>query len=223
MFKKYRVEMSFVNRLCGSVPQNEAMIKDWLDGRRPTVRPPGGKSINEINEEVIATLPDMEQENADTERRVTLGFQTEPSGLVMRGGTIKAHLKDCSRILAQNYVGKIQGEKSLNLRVTNCTMIEEYFVPIMKEGKRVALADGMFDKAVHVMTRMGPINALKRIQYIERPTLTYHWLVMAATTGRNVVTEDDLKHILTYGSVHGYAGERGDGEGRYTWKLEEVK
>jgi len=223
MFRKYRVELKFINRLCGSVPQDKEMVKKWLDGRKPSVKPPGGRSINEINEEVIATMPDQEAENAETEKAIALGFQVEKSGLVMRGGTLKAHVKDCARILSQNYIGKIQGEKSLNVRVTNCTMIQEYWVPIMKDGKRIAEADGLFDKAVHLMGRFGPINALKRIQYVEQPTLTFHWLVMKTTTDKNVVTEDDLKSILTYGSVHGYAGERGDGEGRYEWTLEEVK
>ena len=27
---------------------------------------------------------------------------------------------------------------------------------------------------------------------------------------------------MSYGGVHGYAGERGDGEGKYTFNLEEL-
>lgn len=222
MFKKYRVKMQFVERLCGSVPQNEEMIQPWLDSRKPTVRPPGAKSIVEVAEEVISTLPDQEAVNAETEKRITLGFQEYKGSLAMRGGTIKAHLKDCARILTQNYIGKIKGERSLAQRLLNCIMVEEYYIPILKDGEPVKKADGEFDKAIHVMTRMGPINALKRIQYIQEGSLTFHLLIMANTADRLVVSEDDLRSVFTYGAVKGYGGERGDGEGRYTFTIEEV-
>lgn len=228
MFKKYEVELKFINRLCGSVPQNEEMVRGWLDARKPRVRPPGSKDISETSEEVIKSLPDQEALNAETEKRVTLGFQyladdLHESGLAMRGGTIKAHLKDCSRILAQNYIGKIAGEKSLNVRVTNCVMVEEYWIPLFTaRGTRAKEADDMFDKAVHVMTRMGPINALKRVMYLNQPTMRFNLLVMENTSKKLVISENDLNAIFQYGAVHGYAGERGDGEGRYTFQITEV-
>ena len=39
--------------------------------------------------------------------------------------------------------------------------------------------------------------------------------------GRSV-SETDLHHLFEYGGVHGYAGERGDGEGRYNYTIERV-
>lgn len=222
MWKKYEVELNFVGKLCGSVPMNPEMIQGWLDARKPRVRPPGSKDILETAEEVITSIQDQKELNAETEKRVTLGFQKVDGGLVMRGGTIKAHLKDCARILSQNYIGKIQGEKSLNVRVTNCVQVEEYWIPLLRNGKPIDEADNYIDKAVHVMTRIGPVNALKRIQFIEKPSMIFNLLVMESSAKRLVVSLNDLKSVFQYGGIHGYAGERGDGEGRYTFTIKEI-
>lgn len=221
MWKKYKVTWDFRGRLCGSVPLNDELIGSWLDARKPSVRPPGARSIAEITNEAISTLAreDIEQENQDLEKRTTLGFQNIDGNLVMRGGTIKAHLKDCSRIIS-SFSAKIKGERSFAIKVLNCIYVEEYWVPILVKGSVVKASHGTFEKAVHVMTRQGPMNALKRINYIERPMMKFTLNVMESPRGE-VVNIKDLELLFTYGGIHGYAGERGDGEGRYTFKIEE--
>jgi hypothetical protein len=42
------------------------------------------------------------------------------------------------------------------------------------------------------------------------------------TRRKPTVTRHDLERVMSYGGVHGYAGERGDGEGKYTFNLEEL-
>lgn len=54
----YSVTLTFAGRVCGSVPANENVIKSWLESRKPSTKPPSGKTISEINEEVINRLPD---------------------------------------------------------------------------------------------------------------------------------------------------------------------
>ena len=41
--------------------------------------------------------------------------------------------------------------------------------------------------------------------------------------GKPAISKADLESIFEYGGVHGYAGERGDGEGRYFATVQEVK
>ena len=52
----YSVTFNFLNKLCASVPANPDLTKVWLESRQPRVKPPGGRSITEINEEVVSTL-----------------------------------------------------------------------------------------------------------------------------------------------------------------------
>jgi len=225
MWITYEVKMKFVERLCGSTPINPELITGWLEARKPRVRPPGSKTIEEVAEEVMTTIAteNGNRESEEIEQKVTLGFQSVDNRLVMRGGTLKAHIKDCGRILSSLYIGKIEGQRSLAVRLINCANVDNYWVPIHKDGEIVKEADGFFDKAVHVQTPRGPRNALKRILYVEKPSLTFDLMVMENQAKKPVVALKDLESLFQYGGKHGYAGERGDGEGRYTFTIKEKK
>lgn len=223
IWSQYRVRWDFVTKLCGSVPADPEMRESWLKARMPSVRPPSSRSLAEINEEVVATLAEPIEE----ELGGLLVFQRVNGACCMRAGTIKAHLKDCARFLSSNYVGKIEGEKSFAVRFLNGVYPDPrtYWVPIQSQitGAPVSERSGVYDKAVHVMTRMGPRNSIKTIQYIDEARLEFVLLVMHDKKGKDVVSVEDLTTMMQYGGVHGYAGERGDGEGRYLFTIEPIE
>ena len=77
-------------------------------------------------------------------------------------------------------------------------------------------ADGRKDKAVHARGPTGqPINALKSFEYIEPAKLEFTLKVLGQS-----VQLSDLETLFQYGGVHGYGGERGDGEGKYIYRIE---
>ena len=187
----------------------------WLEARRPTVRPPGGKTIEEIASEVIETLAEPEEE-----RLSILTFQRNDKGLVLRAATIRAHLKDCARVLSSLYIGKIKGERSFATKVVNGLYPDErhYWIPILRpDGTPVETADGEKDKAIHVRGPHGePMNALKRFEFVEPARIDFTLKILGGC-----IKTSDLEHLLTYGGVHGYGGERSDGEGKYLFTLTE--
>lgn len=223
MWQRYKVTWEFNNRLCGSFPLSKDMIQPWLDARKPASKPQGARSMEEIAEEAAASITESDPaaEALALEERTTLGFQRFDDYLVMRSGTVKAHLKDCARVLSSfsDRPVKGSGERSFAVKAVNCIYPDEYWVPILKNGKGIKISDGTFDKAVHVNTPQGPRNALKRIHYVEKPTLIFHLNVLTTTKGE-VLSQEELEKIFEYGAIHGYAGERGDGEGRYTYTIE---
>jgi hypothetical protein len=213
----YRVAWTFLTRLCGSVPANPELVQKWLQTRQPTVKPAGALSIEEINEEVLASIERGEGEADQTYS--LLVFQRHQGALVQRASTIKAHLKDCGRILSRQYVGKIEGESAFSTRVLNGIYPDErqYWIPIHRpDGSPIPEADDAFDQPVHVyVPGRGQMSALKRIECIEPPcVMTFTLKVL----GRSI-SETDLHHLFSYGGVHGYAGERGNGEGRYSYSF----
>jgi len=209
----YDVEWRFITQLCGSVPADPEMIKVWLESRQPKVKPPGGKSIEEIGAEVIETLAEPEEEKLSM-----LIFQRHDGVLVLRAGTIRAHMKDCARVLSSLYVGKIQGERSFATRVINGVYLDEskYWITILTHnGEPIKKPSSERDKAIHTRNRQGmPINALKRFEFILSARINFTLKVLG-----DCVKESDLRHLFTYGGVHGYGGERGDGEGKYIYAL----
>lgn len=205
LWRKYSVRLDFLTSLCASIPANPDLVKVWLEARKPTVRPPQGRSIDEIQEEVLNTIVAEEEEPP----RSLLVFQRVNQCLCVRAGTLRAHIKDCARQISIYYVGKIAKEKSFSSRVINTVYPDEtqYWIPILDASEKpFTQPTGQRDKPVH--TWQG--NALKTIEFIEGAHLVFTLKVLGGQ-----VSEKDLNTVLEYGGVHGYAGERGDGEGRY--------
>jgi hypothetical protein len=221
LWTRYRFRAEFLTEQCGSTPADPEVIQAWLKAREPRVKPAGALSIQEINEEVIASIERGEGE-ADTQFAL-LVFQRHDGVLVSRAATWRAHLKDCARVLSAQFVGRVQGERAFSTRVINGVYHDEqqYWIPITRpDGTPITKADGTRDKMIHTRGMRGePINALKRIEYIEPPSIME---ITFKVLGRSV-SRIDLDHLFTYGGTHGYGGERSDGEGRYTYTLDELE
>jgi len=213
LWTEYMVRWTFLTKLCGSIPANPDMVKSWLEARQPAVKPAGAKSITELKEEVIASLLE-----GDDVPQTLLRFQREAGVLSMRAATVRAHIKDCARVLSAQFIDKVQGERAFSTRVINGVYPDEtqYWLPVRRpDGSPVREADGVMDKAVHARGPRGePLNCLKSFEYVEPAMLIFRLKVLGAS-----VAEEDLRTLFLYGGVHGYAGERGDGEGKYTCEL----
>lgn len=212
----YRVRWTFLTKLCASVPADPDIVKAWINARQPRVKPAGALSIEEINEEVLASIERGEGE--PDQSFSMLVFQRDQGCLVMRAATVKAHIKDCARVLSAQFIGRIQNERAFSTRVTNGVYLDEsvYWLPILQpDGAPVTDASGAYDKPIHTRGPQGVQNALKRFEFVSPPSLLEFTLKVL---GRSV-SETDLHHVFSYGGVHGYAGERGDGEGRYSYTL----
>lgn len=213
----YRVRWTFLTKLCSSVPADPDIVKKWLEAREPLVKPAGALSIEEINEEVMASI---ERGGGEPDQSFSmLVFQRDHGHLAMRAATVKAHIKDCARVLSAQYIGRIANERAFSTRVTNGVYLDEsiYWLPILRpDGAFITAADGAYDKPIHTRGPQGVQNALKRFEFVAPPSALEFTLKVL---GRSV-SETDLHHVFTYGGVHGYAGERGDGEGRYQYTIE---
>jgi len=216
LWTRLQVTWEFPGRLCGSVPKDKELIKNWLEARKPDAVPPNARTIEEVQAEVAGTLANEESDES-IEQRTWLTFQRVDDALVMRGATIRSHFKDCARIVGRMFVGKVQGESGLGWKITNGLYCEEYWVPILRpDGQPALQIDGSMDKTVHAQTRQGPISALKRIDFLTNVRMVF---TLKLLCGLKV---SDVETIMAYGSVHGYAGERSDGEGRYTYSIEKL-
>jgi hypothetical protein len=220
VWTNYRVTWNFITSICASVPADPALVQKWLEARQPKVKPAGALSIQEINEEVVASL---ERGEGEPEQDYSLlVFQRHQGALCMRHGTVKAHIKDCARVLSAQFIGKIEGERAFSTRVINGVYPDPktYWIPLLRDGQPITQADGERDKAVHMFVPgRGQMSALKRLEYIEPPcSLTFMLKVLGRT-----VSNTDLRTLFEYGGVHGYAGERSDGEGRYEFELTKIE
>ena len=216
MFTNYEVRFAFHDNLCGSVPASPELIDKWLESRKPKVIPPSHRTIKDIQEEILNTV----MEPDDPEEKL-LVFQRFKGALCVRSATVRAHIKDCARVLSGQWVGKIQGERSFATRVINGVYLDEtqYWLPILdSEGNNeIKQATGVREKAVHFRSRTGEqLSAIKCFEFVYQPSLRFTLKVLGKSANKK-----DLVDLFLYGGVHGYGGERGDGEGRYYAQITE--
>lgn len=227
MWTEYQVEWRFLTKLCASVPADPDLQKKWLESRRPKMPPVNARPLEEIAAEVAATTPTVEEE----EQERLLVFQRVEGGLVMRASTIRAHFKDCGRVLSSLYFGKpekapkgVDSERSFAVRVINGLYYppESYWIPLLRQDdpKSITAPDGADDKVIHPIGRQGQrINAFKSYEYVERALMRFQLNVLTTPAGKPIVSEKELGELMDYGGTHGYGGERGDGEGRYSHRI----
>ncbi len=217
IFTYYRVRLEFITKLCASVPADPNLIAKWLESRQPRVKPPGGRSIDEINEEVLASLPEEEEPVQG------LIFQRDNSNganLVLRTATFRAHIKDCAEIISSFYIGRIQGERSFAVKVKHCVYHDEkcYWTPILRpDGSKLIEADGKLERPVHSFVKGRPVNSLKMFEFVESAVAEFTLKILG-----DIVKEKDLETLFLYGGTHGYGGERSNGEGRYTFSIQQI-
>lgn len=226
MWTKYEVTMRFVTRLVGSVPADPDLQRKWQESRMPKVKPPSARSIDEIAQEILETTP----EDADEGLHI---FQRVEGGLALRAATFRAHIKDCARQLSSLWIGKIEKERSFSVKVINGVYYppEVYWVPILnQDGKNVTEPTGVYQKPIHMRDPRTGVqrSAIKVMEFIEDAMVKVPLLVMKQPPskqhpeGNPLINSTDLGHLFQYGGVHGYGGERGDGEGRYIAEIREV-
>lgn len=218
MWTKYSVQFDFLTKLCASVPADQDLVKNWLEARKPKTKGPDNKSIDEMAQEVIESLPVIDE----PERGLHV-FQRHEGALVLRAATFRAHWKDCSRVMSRLWIGKVEGEKSFSVKVINAVYHDPavYWLPILSQETNKPITDptGQYDKPIHAVTPRGVISALKTLEFIENARVIVPVLVLTPASGKPVVSMADLQSLFEYGGVHGYGGERSDGEGRYLVRI----
>jgi hypothetical protein len=217
-WSRFRAQWMGMTKICSSVPADPELVQAWTKARTPRVQPPGGMSLDEINEEVLASIA-AQAEQPEQEGSM-LVFQRHDDACVMRAATVKAHLKDCARRISA-LVGRVEGESAFSTKIINYVYVDPatYWLPVLRpDATPVLKHDGEMDRPV--TTRYG--TALKRFEWIEPWRLDFTLLVLTAS-GVPAVGIEDLRKLMLYGSVHGYAGERGNGEGRYLASIEPIE
>jgi hypothetical protein len=219
LWRRFRCEWTFVSPVYASTPADPELVEAWLASRQPAVRPPGGKTIDEIQEEVFESLADAEGERPTEYGMLVFQYADLEGerGICLRTDTIRAHWKDCARQISEQYLGRKAKERAFSTRVKNGLYQDpqQAWVPLRRpDGRWVTKPDRELDRAVH--TRHG--SALKRLQIVDPPSMvSFEFLSMGNSLGQK-----DLDLVFQYGGVHGYGGERSRDGGKYLHILREI-
>ena len=213
MWKKYEVKLNMTGRFAASLPKTIDEIKNMLKNRMPTNPPPNYVPIEDLADvivEEVGAAPESETEPEEAKYGWAT-FKRNDVGLYYEGRCIRGHLKDCANQIKDAIKPTIT---ALKAKVSNKVYVMTEIIPL--GTKDIA---GTEQRFVQVMTRQGPRSTIKFIDYLEKPTLSFHLNVL----DDGVITPTILNSIFEYGSVHGLGQERSQGWGRYTFTITEVK
>lgn len=212
MWRKYEVTLNMTGRFAASLPRAREDIERMLLNRMPVKPPEGHIPIGDLVEKVIEEVGAGEGEQQ-------FGWATFPKdkdGLYYEGRCVRGHLKD----VANQVKGVVKPEiKALKAKVANRVYVMTDVIPLYnKDGLRLTEPSATEQRFIHVMTPMGERSSIKYIDYVEKPVLRFYLQVL----DDGVVTDEILKTLFEYGSVHGLGQERSCGYGRYTFEIKAV-
>lgn len=200
LYDIYRVEIAIRDRLCGGMPKSADLIEAWV---KATTGYNDQQTKAQTDEARAVLLEEV------TERSWN-GFPADASGVFVWARQIKALFKECATML----------RVTVDKRGSKQIFQHGFEIKSMTGGDRIHIgrpkADGYSEGPIHVQTPQGPRTALKRVDYVERPTLTFEvWVLSTAPAETRHVGQEDIETMLTFAQENGLGADRSQGMGKF--------
>lgn len=210
LWRYWKVELAFRNRIYGGVPKSPEMIRAWLEAKL-------GVSL-ETDALVEKTVKEMKADVDQEEKKGWTGFKVNDDGLYIESRQVKAMIKEAAGVLREKL-----GISAFKARVAERVFVAALTIPLGR-----AEPDGAEERPIHVMTKEGPRTALKKADYVENCVLAFTLKVLDAplttTAAKNKVhPEAYLPLLLEWAEVGGLGADRSQGNGKFqVTRFEEV-
>jgi hypothetical protein len=201
LYDRYRVTLRLRDKICGGMPKNPDLIRSWVEA--------GTEHSDERTEaqtkEAIEALVD-----ATTEKSWN-GFPGDDTGgLFIWSRQIKALFKECASML------RVTVEKRGSKQIFQ----HGFEIKGAVKDDRVYLGrkdpHGYDEGPIHVQTAQGPRTALKRVDYVLAPELTFEvWVLATHAAETRHVGETELRQMLLFGQENGLGADRSQGRGKF--------
>lgn len=200
LYSIYRVTVQFREWLCGGMPRNKELIRAWVEASTGHADEKTEKLIQEDAELVVNEVAE----------KVWQGFPEDAHGLFVPTRQVKALLKQSASLLGITKTKR--GSKQI--------LAEGLEVKALHGGERLHLGlkvpSGTYENAIHVMTAQGPRTALRRMDYVEQPALTFEvWVLGTAPQETRHIGEKELVAILQHAQENGLGASRSQGYGKF--------
>jgi len=202
-YERYKVKLEFVKPVVGGLPKNPNVIDAWINSRLPPEEAPA--MAEKIKDEVNAS------EEAD---KKWVGFKEDDKGIYLEDRNIKAMLREAATTL-QLLSGK--GSVARKQAFQHALTIEPYRIHFMRNGKTIKEPDEQQERTIHVMTRLGPRDSLKREDVINPPaTMEFEMKIVIPREHKHaMLSESDLRDMLEVGQDIGLGGSRSQQFGKF--------
>jgi len=221
LWTRYGITFSIKNRIVGGIPTNEKLIEGWVKANMPDA---AAEEREKIAQSTVADLPDLTEERAGM---MWTTFKRDESGIFIEGRQVKSMFKESANILRDLLVKadkKAKGDSgksrftNLRSKLAERLFVEEDKIYLLRDNKRIEKPDGDEERAIHVVTAMGPRTALKRYDFVNAPC-SLRFCVRFIDDG--IVDLELINTLLEHASWNGLGTDRSQGNGLF--EVTEVK
>lgn len=200
LYEYYAVTIRLRDQLRGGQPKNPDLLKGWI------------AATTEHND---ATTTAQEKEAREvllepSEEKSWNGFPADELGMFIWSRQMKALFKESATML-RIFTKKIGSKQILQhgFEIKGANKADRIYF-----GK--TQPDGQHEGPIHVQTAQGPRTAIKRVDYVERVTLSFTiWTFVTAANENRHVGEKEVRSMLTFGQENGIGADRSQGHGKF--------
>jgi len=204
-WKRYKVEIQFEKRVVGTLPKNPDMIQAWVKSRIKNDDKKADDMAEKISYEVMA------QVEAD---KKWVCFKSDEKGIYIEDRNIQAMLRESGTSLELfKGVGSVARKQAFQ----HALFIEPSKIYFERGGKIIKQPDGQQERMIHVMTRMGPRDSIKREDFIDvGAEMNFSIKIIIPYNKKDAnLTKGHIKDMMDLGQNIGLGGSRSQCFGQF--------
>jgi len=218
LWQKLEITLLIRNRIVGGIPTSPDLIEGWIASNMKEV---AKEEREKLKEATLKELPAATEERA---QQMWTTFKVDQHQVpYFEARCVKASLKEGANVLrelliAEERKNKKEGDPTksrftgLKAKLAERLFVEDEPIYFMRDGQKLKKVDGSEERAIHVMTALGPRTALKRYDFVNAPC---ELKFQARYLKDKVVDVDLLKVLLEYGSYNGLGADRSQNNGLF--------
>ena len=200
LYDVYRVTIRLRNQLRGGSPKNPDLLKGWI------------AATTEHNDEKTTAQEKEAREVLlePTEEKSWNGFPGDENGLFLWARQMKALFKECAS-MRRIFIEKIGSKQILQhgFEIKGADKDDRLYF-----GKKAP--DGCYEGPIHVQTAQGPRTAIKRVDYVEKVSVSFAiWVLKTDPKEKRHVGEKEVRAMLVFGQENGIGADRSQGCGKF--------
>lgn len=210
LWTRFNITIQIRNRIIGGTPVNPQLIEGWVKAHVPD-ESKRAKLVEATKEELADAVTEAVDESRCT-------FKRNDMGLYIEGRQLKAMFKEAANILrpmlekSEKKDTKKSRFTALRAKLAERLFVEEERVHLTRlDGSRIREPDGNEERAIHVMTAMGPRTALKSVDWVGPCEINFTIKLL----NDGVVDIDLVKILLEYAGENGLGADRSQGNGLF--------
>lgn len=203
LYERYGVTLRVRERLCAGIPADPERREAFLKGR-------GVAEASDRRELLAKMAPDLDDTLVEAVEEGTAVFYRQGGTggpLCLKEHNVKAMLKESASALGY------MGAGGIRQAMQHAVFIKPEYILLRRDGGPLIQPDGVAQHVSHRLGPRGPMSAINRFEYVERPDLAFEVWVLKAHARKP--SREQLETMLLAAQESGLGARRTMSEGKF--------